>query len=564
MKSKLALAVLIICLSSAVDVIVAAEPASAGLKTDIEFAKVGDVSLTLDAFVPEGAGPFPTCILVHGGGFIRGDKQSYIKPLFEPLGKAGFAWFTINYRLAPQHRWPACAEDVETAIRWVKAHAKEYKVDVARIALIGESAGGHLVSCVGTRAKEDTRVAAVVPFYAPHDLELQVKHRNMLGESMTALLGLTELNDDAWKRLHEVSPSSDVHKGMPPFLLIHGDKDPTVPFEQSTRFQKQMKEIGNQCDLITIPEGVHGMGAWDKLNSDYKEQLVAWLKTTLKAKDEASVSSRLTELGAQVTQTDGVVTKVFFKDCSKLGDAEFRLIGQLKELKSLTLYGQCKGLTDETLPHLSGLTNLEELGTDGIQVSDAGLAKLTALVNLRSLSFFHPSFGMKGFDGSGFAALKALPKLERLTIAGTPFNDTGMAAIAEIKQLRDFRTWHTYQTSTGNESLTKLPELKSLWLGQRLRHYDGGSNMACLDDSTFAVLTQLKALESLTLDEARLSLAALLRLKELPRLKKLELRRIEISATDVEALKAALPNVAIDWKPLTDDERAKLAEFLKS
>ena len=541
----------------------AAEPAIPELRTDIEFAKVGDVSLTLDAFVPEGAGPFPTCILVHGGGFIRGDKQSYIKPLFEPLSKAGFAWFTINYRLAPQHRWPACAEDVETAIRWVKAHAKEYKVDVSRIALIGESAGGHLVSWVGTRDKEDTRVAAVVPFYAPHDLELQVKHRNMLGESMTALLGLTELNDDAWKRLHEVSPSSYVHKGMPPFLLIHGDKDPIVPFEQSTRFQKQMKDMGNQCDLITIPDGVHGMGSWDKLNSDYREQLVAWLTKTLKATDEAPVSARLTELGAQVTQVESVITKVFFKDCSKLGDAEFRLIGQLKELKSLTLYGQCKGLTDETLPHLAGLTKLEELGTDGIQVSDAGLAKLTAMISLRSLSFFHPSFVMKGFDGSGFAALKALPKLERLTIAGTPFDDKGMAAVAEIKQLRDFRTWHTYQTQAGNESLTKLPELKSLWLGQRLRRYDGGSNAASLDDSTFNVLTKLKTLEALTLDEARLSLAALQRLKELPRLKKLELRRIDIPAADVETLRTALPSVAIDWKPLTDDERTKLEAFLK-
>ena len=542
----------------------ATEPAIPALRTDIEFGKVGDVSLTLDAFVPEGAGPFPTCILVHGGGFVRGDKQSYIKPLFEPLSKAGFAWFTINYRLAPQHRWPACAEDVETAIHWVKAHAKDYKVDVDRISLIGESAGGHLVSWVGTRDKEDTRVAAVVPFYAPHDLELQVRHRNMLGESMTALLGLTELNDDAWKRLREVSPSSYVHKGMPPFLLIHGDKDPTVPFEQSSRFQKQMKDVGNQCDLITIPDGVHGMGGWDKLDSDYREQLIAWLKTALKPKDDASVARTLTDLGALVTHTDGVITKVFFKDCSKLSDAEFRLIGQLKELKCLTLYGQCKALTDETLPHLAGLTKLEELGTDGIQVSDSGLAKLTALTNLRTLSFFHPSFGMKGFDGSGFAALKALTKLERLTIAGTPFDDKGMAAVAEIKQLRDFRTWHTFQTQAGNESLTKLPELKSLWLGQRLRRYDGGSNAASLDDATFNVLAKLKTLESLTLDEARLSLAALQRLKELPQLKKLELRRFDIPAADVEALKASLPAVAIDWKPLTDDERTKLEAFLKN
>src|SRR4051794_38455843 len=76
------------------------QPWAKGLRKDIEFAKVGDVSLTLDAFVPEGKGPFLACILVHGGGFMRGDKQTYITPLFEPLSKAGFAWFTINYRLA--------------------------------------------------------------------------------------------------------------------------------------------------------------------------------------------------------------------------------------------------------------------------------------------------------------------------------------------------------------------------------------------------------------------------------------------------------------------------------
>lgn len=221
------------------------------------------------------------------------------------------------------------------------------------------------------------------------------------------------------------------------------------------------------------------------------------------------------------------------------------------------------GTDGQNAAALSGLTKLEELGTDGIQVTDAGLATLTALANLRSLSFFHPSFGMKGFDGSGFAALKALPKLERLTIAGTPFDDKGMAAVAEIKQLRDFRTWHTYQTSAGNEFLTKLPGLKSLWLGQRLRRYDGGSNAVSLDDSTFEVLAKLKTLESLTVDEARLSLAALRRLQELPQLKKLELRRIDIPAADVDTLKSMLPSVAIEWIPLTDEELTKLDALLK-
>lgn len=257
-------------------------PMHAELKTDIEFAKVGDVSLTLDASVPDGPGPFPTVILVHGGGWMRGDKTTFIKPLFEPMTKAGFTWFTINYRLAPEHRWPACAEDVERAIRWVKANAKQYKADPQRIALVGESAGGHLVSYVGVRGAGETAVAAVVPIYAPHDLEFHAKARNALGPSLSALFGLTELNDEAAKQLRAASATSYLRKNLPPFLLLHGTKDAQVDYAQSVKFQERMKMLGNSCDLITIPDGAHGMGGWDKLLPDYKDQLVAWLRKTLK------------------------------------------------------------------------------------------------------------------------------------------------------------------------------------------------------------------------------------------------------------------------------------------
>jgi acetyl esterase len=256
--------------------------AHAGLKTDLEFAKPGGVSLTLDAFVLEGDGPFPACILVHGGGFTKGDKSSFIKPLFEPLSKAGFTWFSINYRLAPAHRFPACVEDVEAAIRWVKAHADEFKVDRQRIALIGESAGGHLVSLAGTQMTEDTRVAAVVPFYAPHDLELRVKQSQSIPPWVEALFGLTELNDASWKTLREASPIHHIRPGLPPYLLIHGTKDDKVPLEQSLMFQEKMKATGNTCDLIRIEGGIHGMGAWDKLGSNYQDEMIAWLRKTLK------------------------------------------------------------------------------------------------------------------------------------------------------------------------------------------------------------------------------------------------------------------------------------------
>lgn len=265
-------------------VLPAAEPpfTAPGMKHDIEFAKVGNVSLTLDAYVPPGAkGELATCILVHGGGFTKGDKQTFIRPLFEPLVKAGMVWFTINYRLAPDHQWPACAEDVAAAVRWVKAHAKEYHVDVSRIALIGESAGGHLVAWEAVSGGEDTRVAAVVPFYAPFDLVTHVQRRKEM-RGLGDLIGSKEMSEANFQKLAAMSPIHKVRAGLPPFLLIHGDADTTVAPEQSVVFQAKMKEAGNVCDLITVPGGIHGMNGWGKLNSDYAEQMVAWLRKVMK------------------------------------------------------------------------------------------------------------------------------------------------------------------------------------------------------------------------------------------------------------------------------------------
>jgi alpha-L-fucosidase 2 len=259
-------------------------PMRAELKTNIAYVPNGDTNQALDVFVPEGAGPFPTCILVHGGGWMKGDKTNNFKGLFEPLSQAGFAWFTINYRLAPQHRWPGCIEDVETAIRWVKAHAAEYKADPQRIALIGESAGGHLVSLAGVRAQADTRVAAVVPFYAPHDMELQAQQNKTIPVWAEALFGFTELNEPAWKTLRDISPINHIRPGLPPYLLIHGTKDDKVLLEQSLKFQEKMKAAGNVCDLITVEGGAHGIRGWEKMDPGYKDKLTAWLYAALAVK----------------------------------------------------------------------------------------------------------------------------------------------------------------------------------------------------------------------------------------------------------------------------------------
>jgi pectinesterase len=189
-----------------------------GIKRDLEYSRAGGESLRLDACVPDGNGPFAAVILVHGGGWTGGDKNAGVDPLFAPLSKAGLGWFSINYRLAPKHHYPAAVEDVEAAIRWVKEHASEFKIDPTRLALSGESAGGHLVAMVVMRARDETRVAAAIPFYAPVNLEADTQRRGGLSLSLRDLFGHTyEVDDQVAKLLREASPLNYIQAGLPPF-----------------------------------------------------------------------------------------------------------------------------------------------------------------------------------------------------------------------------------------------------------------------------------------------------------------------------------------------------------
>jgi acetyl esterase len=252
-------------------------------RLDVTYGIAAGEELKLDLSVPEGPGLFPVCILVHGGGFERGDKQQQPKHLFAPLLEAGYAWVSINYRLAPKHKYPGSVEDLETAIRWVKAHASEYRFDPARIVLIGESAGGYLVNRVGTKNEEDTRVAAVVSFYGAADLLRRFNASNGKPSiTFTNYFNVSEDNETTRKFLVEASPATYVRAGLPPFLLLHGNKDERVPYEQSENFYAKLKAAGVPAEFITIEGGGHGMSGWSKLNSDYIAQLINWLKRTLK------------------------------------------------------------------------------------------------------------------------------------------------------------------------------------------------------------------------------------------------------------------------------------------
>jgi acetyl esterase/lipase len=260
-------------------------------KNDVEFSRPGGFPLTLDAKTPEGNGPFPAVIVVHGGGFSRGNKRTYVTPLFDLLSNEGFAWFTINYRLAPDYQFPAAVEDVESAVRWVRANAAEYRVDTRHIALAGESAGGYLVAYAGASSKGDARVAAVVDFYGPNDLVLQTEARRAeppdptkTGPGLLEFMGFRTWRDaGVVERLRAVSPTTLVSKNMPPFLFIHGNADEQVPYKQSPKMCELMRNAGAKCELITVEGGRHGMLSWEThpAMAHWKQEMVAWLKQAL-------------------------------------------------------------------------------------------------------------------------------------------------------------------------------------------------------------------------------------------------------------------------------------------
>jgi acetyl esterase/lipase len=247
---------------------------------NVEYAAPEGTSLKLDVHVPASKGTFPIAILIHGGG-NKGDKQSYVTPLFSPLSAVSFTWFTIDYRPA-KAGYPASIADVEQAIRWIKANAAKYKGDKRRVALIGESSGGILALVAAGRATADTKVNAVVAFYTPADLSYVVQD-GKIPQVVRDYWGIKKgENLAAWQR--EWSPITYAQAGMTPVLLIHGTADPKVPFENSLRLEKALKEAGVACELVTIKDGDHGMESWEKVDPSYKEKMITWLKKTLRGR----------------------------------------------------------------------------------------------------------------------------------------------------------------------------------------------------------------------------------------------------------------------------------------
>ena len=238
---------------------------------DIEYGRIGDRPLLLDIYTPEKPiiSPMPAVIWIHGGGWRSGNKSTNKIKL---LAKYGFFGVSIEYRLSGEAQFPAAVEDCKCAVRWLKANAEEYNVDPDRIGVWGGSAGGHLslmVACADEEAGLEgnggwegisSRVQAACSYWGPADFISWYESPETRPTNDTApiqfLGGTIEEKYDAYWL---ASPVNHVTVDDPPLLLVHGDLDPVVPFEQSVIMNQAYRKAGLEVTLVEVTGAGHGL-----------------------------------------------------------------------------------------------------------------------------------------------------------------------------------------------------------------------------------------------------------------------------------------------------------------
>jgi len=231
---------------------------------DLAYVSKGHKRQKLDLYVPEsGEGPLPLIVWIHGGAWRAGSKE-YCPPL--PWVEKGYVIASINYRLCQDAQFPAQIEDCKAAVRWLRTHAREYRIDPGRIAAWGDSAGGHLASLLGTTGDipdweqghpvGSSRVRVVIDWYGRADLACVSTDPAYADSSIAMLLGGSgpEVADEA----HNASPIRHISKEDPAFLIMHGDRDKVVPVEQSLAFAAALREAKVKATLVVLKGAGHG------------------------------------------------------------------------------------------------------------------------------------------------------------------------------------------------------------------------------------------------------------------------------------------------------------------
>ena len=239
---------------------------------DLPYAATDNRAQRLDLFLPKSPKsdkPLPLVVFIHGGAFRAGDKRSGLGTLAPLVISGDYAGASVEYRLTGEAMWPAQIYDCKAAIRYLKGNASKYNIDPERIGVIGTSAGGHLVAMLGTSGgvsslegklgdymSQNSRVACVVDEFGPGDLlTMGGSHDAPHSPEADLIGGPVQENKEAARG---ASPITYVASDNPPFLMIHGTKDPTVPFAQSEELLAALKKAGVDAMLIPVEGASHG------------------------------------------------------------------------------------------------------------------------------------------------------------------------------------------------------------------------------------------------------------------------------------------------------------------
>ncbi|MEW4491025.1 alpha/beta fold hydrolase [Thalassoglobus sp. JC818] len=287
-----------------------APPEGVEVMRDVVFGQGGGRDLTMHIVVPKErvTSPAPVFVWVHGGGWKGGTKEGGVGQVI-PLVRKGFVGATIEYRLTGEAPFPAQIEDCKCAIRYLRAHAEQYNIDPERIAVGGSSAGGHLVALMGTSGdvpelegdggwpNESSRVQAVVDLYGPTDFKQFVtakgyeKH-NDDGSPESLLLGGGEVLPQT-EKIRRVNPITYIDENDPPFLIIHGTNDRTVPLNQSETLHAALQGANVPSKLHVIDGAGHGgPGFSDPAVQQMKLEFLSQLLEVEKDQDNESAQSR--------------------------------------------------------------------------------------------------------------------------------------------------------------------------------------------------------------------------------------------------------------------------------
>ncbi len=257
---------------------------------DIEYKNVNGKSLQIDMYKPRNLSePVPLLVFVHGGGWKDGKRSDYLMYLID-YAKKGYITATVSYRLKNDSIYPACVQDVSDAMHFLFSNATKYGYNPDRVAMIGGSAGGHLVLMTTCDFKEPTipldstylttrpyKIKAVVDIYGPVDLTTPYARTQVL---VTGLIGhpYSEKPELYW----EASPAKYLNKDLPPTLIFHGTSDNLVPQSQSDTLKARLDRLGVPSEYYKLPLWPHAMDIAERPNQYMTKKMDVFFEKYLK------------------------------------------------------------------------------------------------------------------------------------------------------------------------------------------------------------------------------------------------------------------------------------------